>query len=54
MKIPPSVSKPLALIRLLQTFEPSDLTVVFTSSVDSAHRLCRLLQLMGGTKRSNH
>jgi ATP-dependent RNA helicase DDX51/DBP6 len=46
-------TKPLALIALLRDQKSElvggggELSVVFCSSVDSAHRLCRLLQLMG-------
>jgi len=40
--------KPLLLIYLLQSMAKSSLVVIFTSSVDTTHRLARLLQLYGG------
>ncbi|CAM9910879.1 unnamed protein product, partial [Discosporangium mesarthrocarpum] len=45
-----SQSKPLVLLSLLLEAAHSTLAVVFTSSVDSTHRLSRLLQLFGGFK----
>lgn len=43
-------AKPLVLLSLLREAvgQRKQLTVVFTSSVDSTHRLSRLLQLFGG------
>lgn len=47
-------AKPLVLLSLLREMvgRQADLSVVFTSSVDSTHRLFRLLQLFGGTFRA--
>lgn len=46
-----SQAKPLVLLSLLREMvgRKTELSVVFTSSVDSTHRLFRLLQLFGGT-----
>lgn len=48
-----SQAKPLVLLSLLReaTGRKKQLAVVFTSSVDSTHRLFRLLQLFGGFER---
>ncbi|CAB1116568.1 unnamed protein product [Ectocarpus sp. CCAP 1310/34] len=49
-----SQAKPLVLLSLLREMvgRQADLSVVFTSSVDSTHRLFRLLQLFGGFERT--
>lgn len=49
-------AKPLVLLSLLREMvgRQADLSVVFTSSVDSTHRLFRLLQLFGGKVRTVH
>jgi len=46
-------AKPLVLLSLLREMvgTQTELAVVFTSSVDSTHRLFRLLQLFGGECR---
>ena len=46
-------AKPLVLLSLLREVigKQTELAVVFTSSVDSTHRLFRLLQLFGGEYR---
>ncbi|RHY56579.1 hypothetical protein DYB30_008391 [Aphanomyces astaci] len=46
-----SMDKPLVLLELLHAFE-SQLTIVFTSSINATHRLCRLLQLFSPTPQS--
>ncbi|RHY33411.1 hypothetical protein DYB32_001661 [Aphanomyces invadans] len=46
-----STEKPLVLLELLHTFE-SQLTIVFTSSINATHRLCRLLQLYSSEPQS--
>ncbi|TMW60732.1 hypothetical protein Poli38472_000774 [Pythium oligandrum] len=38
-------SKPLVLLEILSDYQESGLSIVFTSSVNSTHRLARLLQL---------
>ncbi|KAF0697798.1 Aste57867_11541 [Aphanomyces stellatus] len=46
-----STEKPLVLLELLAQFE-NQLTIVFTSSINATHRLCRLLQLYATTPES--
>jgi ATP-dependent RNA helicase DDX51/DBP6 len=42
-----AADKPLALVHLLRTLMPGKQTIIFTASVDSTHRLFRLLEVFG-------